>query len=246
VLHWSGSALRTVLPDRPMVGGLCLTRTGDLLVSGSAVDRYSVDGVHVSTVLSLDDIRVDKPGTLPRFNDLAADAGGRLWVGVIRSDTSSSARVPGEVVLLSPREEAVVVLDDIYPNGVCFSPDGTLAYLADTFGRRVVVVSVESLRVVGEWSTSDAIGHPDGIVADRDGGVWVAQWRGKTIDRYVDGATALSLNPGAMPLSLAFDDADPHRLWVVTGPDEHGDGAGDLLVHRCEVAGVPPERAELP
>ena len=106
-------------------------------------------------------------------------------------------------------------------NGLGWSPDGTRFYHVDTATGRVDLFdfdmasgTIDHLRVfvavLHQW------GHPDGLVVDADGFVWLALWAGGALHRYApDGRLDRTV---ALPLSRT-------RLGALFG----GPDASDLL-----------------
>jgi sugar lactone lactonase YvrE len=78
-------------------------------------------------------------------------------------------------------------------NGPALSPDGRLLYTVETRGhadrRAGVYVSriaagpaLESQRLLVDWARYDS--QPDGVVADRDGSLWVGEFHGNILRRF--------------------------------------------------------------
>lgn len=243
VLFVTPDTVRTIIPDRPMVGGLALTHDGGLLVTGPCVELFDPgNDLAQSVAVILDESQlVHKAGTRPWFNDLAVDPDGRLWVGVIRSTTHGD-RVPGEIYMLDEQGHVRLVHDDIYPNGIAFSPATGVAYCSDTLRRSIVMIESSSLAELSRIDVASAPGgFPDGLVIDTQEHLWIALWRSPHVIRLAPGGDLdLVWNLEAWAYSLAFDPSDPHRLWVVTGPDpDVPESSGDILVTQVAVPGIP-------
>ena len=88
----------------------------------------------------------------------------------------------------------------------------------------------------------EAAGLPDGLATDRDGGVWVALFRGGALHRYgADGTrTDVVPMPVTYPTSLAFGGDDLRTLYV-TSSSAHLEEplAGSVFAFRPDVPGVP-------
>jgi sugar lactone lactonase YvrE len=124
-------------------------------------------------------------------------------------------------------------------------------YLVDT--PRLVIWRYDYDLATGELGTREefvrfdgAAGLPDGLATDRDGGVWVALFRGGALHRYDAGGTLTHVVdvPVTYPTSLAFGGDDLRTVLVTTssahpaptGPEPL---AGSVLAFRADVAGVP-------
>lgn len=243
VLFVTPDTVRTIIPDRPMVGGLARTQDGGLLVTGPSVELFdSRDDFAHSISVVLDETQlVHKAGTRPWFNDLAVDSDGRLWVGVIRS-TKQGDRVPGEIYIVDEQGLVRLVHDDIYPNGIAFSPTTGVAYCSDTLRRSIIMIDSSSLTELSRINlASTPGGFPDGLAIDTQEHLWIALWRSPHLIRLSpDGQLDLVCDLDAWAYSLAFDPTDPHRLWVVTGPNpDLPESTGDILVTQVALPGVP-------
>jgi sugar lactone lactonase YvrE len=193
-------------------------------------------------LLALEDV-ASRPGTAPvGFNDLAADPAGRLFAGVLRRD-ATGAPTGGELVRVTGEREHVVVHDDLHPNGIGVSPDGSLLYVSDTFGRRLLVFALtdEPPALVDELSTAAVDGLPDGLAVDAEGCKWVAFYRGGCVARFApDGRIVRRLAvPALKPLSLCIAGDAPPLLYVVTGTREPGSAeTGSVYATPIDVPGA--------
>ncbi|MDT3446906.1 MULTISPECIES: SMP-30/gluconolactonase/LRE family protein [unclassified Pseudofrankia] len=216
--------VEVVVPDRPDVGGTCLHAQGGLVATGADVSHVAAGRTRL--LLSLGDLPPGRGGEAYAFNDLAADGEGSIYVGVLRRDERGNPE-PGELVRVTGERACEVVYDDVHPNGVALSPDGTVLYLADTFRRRLLVFSfdegVTPVRT-GVISTEDVPGLPDGIAVDAEGCIWVAFYRGGCVARFApDGNLRARLAmPALKPLSLCLGAGGHDDLFVVTGRSAPG------------------------
>jgi len=138
-------------------------------------------------------------------------------------------------------------------NGVGWSPDGTRMYYVDTLTGRIDVFDFDE-----HWGTitnrrpfvtvSHRAGHPDGLVVDADGCVWLALWAGGALHRYTpDGQLERTIKlPVTHPTKCAFGGEDSTDLyitsaWIELTPAEREAQplAGGLFVCRPGVAGQP-------
>ena len=226
--------LDVVVPKRRGVGGIALHADGGIVISGRDIS-------HVRDGESRTVFATDAPG----FNDLIADAAGRVITATMRSDPfAAGTRTPGETWLIDLDGAARELYGDIsLTNGLGFSPDGTILYHADT--------------TVGIWAHDYDDGEvsnrrlfvpgddvsPDGLAVDEAGTVWVADVsgsgsiRGFAPDGNEVGRVAV---PAQMVTSLCFGGADRRDLYIVTG-DNTNDAArrGCVFRTRADIAGVP-------
>ena len=91
----------------------------------------------------------------------------------------------------------VVRSDITIPNAICFSPDGSTAYYADTALSRVFAIDLD---VATGWpigdervflDLSDAGLNPDGAVCDAMGAVWITMWGASCV---------IGFGPGVAPI----------------------------------------------
>jgi gluconolactonase len=108
------------------------------------------------------------------------------------------------------------------PNGLCFSPDESLLYLADYDNRYIRVYSVSSSNTLSELGHLPTLpsGNPDGIRCDADGRVYSSSGNGvqvylpwpdgRRIGRII---TSLGVN------NLCFGGADRRTLFIASAPN---------------------------
>jgi sugar lactone lactonase YvrE len=121
-----------------------------------------------------------------RMNEGGCDPDGRFYAGSMAYD-----RQPGAAALyrLDPDGSVRVVLEGVtISNGLEWSPDGSLAYYADTATHRIDVFDYEYERGLTERRPFVDLSaeelRPDGLTVDREGGVWVALSNGGAVRRY--------------------------------------------------------------
>jgi sugar lactone lactonase YvrE len=121
-----------------------------------------------------------------RFNDGTCDPAGNFLCGTMAYDETPEA---GSLFRLTPDAQVQTVLAGVtISNGMCWSPDGSMAYYADTATGRVDVFdSDDSGRLLRRrpFVTIDTqSGSPDGLTVDAEGGVWVALWGGGAVHHF--------------------------------------------------------------
>jgi gluconolactonase len=228
--------IETVIPGRKGVGGIALHADGGIVVSGRDICHVR-DGV-TRVLFGRDDI--------PGFNDIFTDSAGRVYAGTIRSDPfKPGERTPGELWRIDREGRATELYAGVgLSNGIGLSPDGTLLYHCDTFARHVICHertpegAVKGRRVFAEV----ALGFPDGLAVDEEGGVWVAVFGGSCVARYrPDGEFDRKIEvPAKQVTSLCFGGDDRRDLYIVTaGNDEERDRKGTIFRMRSDLAGLP-------
>jgi sugar lactone lactonase YvrE len=206
-----------VLPERRMIGGLCLHADGGIIMSGRDVSHLKNGELRVL----LDHDAIPGGGPMAGYNDIHADAAGRLFVGTMRRGPEGQA-VPGEVVMLTRPAEATILYGDVaLSNGIAASADGAHLYHSDTVAKRINVSRLQDVNVpVWErsFSTAHLPGGPDGMATDEEGGIWVAFYEGGQVVRFTpDGdVDRLLQTPADSPLSVCFAGDNQSQLIVVT------------------------------
>lgn len=171
-------------------------------------------------------LEADNPAT--RSNDARVHPSGTFWIGTMGRRAEAGA---GAIYALHRGEITRLFAGISIPNAICFAPDGTLGYFADT--RRN-----ELNRVLLDPATGLPCGTPevlfrhrggggiDGAIVDADGLIWNACWGGGCVDVYSpQGAHLRSLRVPARQSSCpAFVGRDLSRL-LVTSAYEHMDEA---------------------
>ena len=195
------------------------------------------------------------PGELAegvRFNDGKVDAKGRLWVGSMVEGRA----VPASSAALYSCETGIGLVRHLggitISNGLCWSPDGSLIYHADSPENRIVAYrfdldrgTVSHPKLFAE-TPSDV--YPDGSTVDAAGGVWNAQWGGGHVVRYdSDGKVDQVLElPVSQPTCVAFGGKQMDTLFVTSARDGLGPDrltgepeAGNLFVVKTAFKGLP-------
>jgi gluconolactonase len=240
----ASGAVETVVPKRRGVGGIALHADGGLVISGRDIQRVHADG-RCETLFHL-------PG-LPGWNDLCADAAGRVYAGSVRFavfDPDAEVR-PGECWRIDgPGRAEEIYGDVVHCNGIGISPDGRTLYHSDTRGRVIVVHDLDAAgRASGRRHFPVARGgHPDGLALDCEGGIWVAIAGGGRVDRFLpDGRVERSLGvPARMVTSVCFAGDDGRDLLVVSADNnEDASRGGSIFRTRVDVAGAPVHPARI-
>jgi sugar lactone lactonase len=172
-------------------------------------------------------IEADNPAT--RSNDARVHPAGAFWIGTMGKKHEKGA---GSIYWYREGELRKLYSDISITNSICFSPDGRIAYFADT-GRNII------WRVDTDGETGLPIGEPtefyrhrekggvDGSVVDGDGNLWNACWGRSAIDVYSPaGKRTRSIEmPVRQPSCPAFISNDNANLIVTTAYHEMSDAA---------------------
>jgi sugar lactone lactonase YvrE len=198
--------------------------------------------------------RVANLGDGLRMNDAKCDPNGRFWSG---STDMQFAAGRGALHVLGTDWRCETVLDDLtLPNGLGWSPDGSVFYLIDTIAAELNAfdVSTEALeplnrRVLARFPAS--VGQPDGMTVDAHGCLWIAMWGGGRLIRVSpSGDTLFELPlPVDQPSSCTFGGPDLDVLYVTSAREgldvADSDPAGSVFAIRdLGVRGLPTPRFE--
>ncbi|MBD8064605.1 SMP-30/gluconolactonase/LRE family protein [Devosia sp. PTR5] len=195
------------------------------------------------------DIEKDVPAN--RTNDSRVHPSGAFWIGTMQKSEGEAA---GAVYHYRAGKLTKIISSSKIANATCFSPDGRIAYWADTPTKKILKCETDpgtGLRT-GEWElfadVSDHRGFPDGAVCDSEGFVWNARWGGSCVVRHapdgsIDRIVELPVSQVTCP---AFGGSDLKRLFITTAnknlPAEQlaqEQAAGGVFFIDVDVAGQP-------
>jgi len=166
-----------------------------------------------------------------RMNEGGCDPDGRFYCGSM----VEARRPTGRLHRLDPDGTVTTVLGGVtVSNGLDWSPDGTVAYYVDTATGRIDVFGYDvDTGLTGRRPfvvVPDADGHPDGLVVDAEGGVWVALHRGGQVRRYdADGdLDAVVEVPVPRVTACTFGGPALDELYITTS--KAGEGPGDTAL----------------
>jgi sugar lactone lactonase YvrE len=198
------------------VGALTPTRRGDLVLAAKTgflrLDRGTSAITRVATV------EADIPDN--RMNDGYCDARGRFWAGTM----NMRGRMHGSLYRLDPDGRVSRMLAPVsVSNGIDWSLDGRLMYYVDTHTGRIDVFdfdeptgSIANRRPL--VNVPHTAGHPDGLIVDAEGCLWLALWAGSAIHRYTpDGQLERMVKtPVTHPTKCAFGGPDLTDLYFTS------------------------------
>lgn len=170
------------MPD--MITTVALRQEGGLLIClRKQIALFDIKTQALTPLFTVEEERADH-----RFNDGKVDCMGRFWVGTINmhEPTDGSCRL---YCLQSQNDLHVAMEDIVFSNGLCWNPDNTLFYHAETFKKTIFVYDFDAKK--GQLShkrpfvtLGEEEGIPDGLSIDAKGGVWCAHFGGSCLVRY--------------------------------------------------------------
>ena len=224
--------------------GMCLDLERRLLVAGwggRTVFRREKDGSWTTLADRWQGMKLNSP------NDIVVKSDGSIWftdppggllnVGMVCDDVQRYLETQ-PVFRIAPdgRTMTAVAEDNVYPNGLCFSPDEKILYVNCSRERVIRAYDVKAdgtlanSRIFFQY-TGPERGVPDGMKCDvagnvwctAPGGIWVHEPSGKPIVRIK--------TPGHHPTNIAFGDDDWKTLYITM--------IGSVTRIPVNIAGVP-------
>jgi sugar lactone lactonase YvrE len=180
--NWHNGKIKTWQFAEPISAAGWLDDDSILIASASALIKFDLNSGDMETVK---DLEADIPGT--RSNDGRADPWGGFWIGTMGLNAEPKA---GSIYRFYEGELRQLHQNITIPNSICFSPDQSYGYFADTAQKMIWKQPLD--RQTG-WPTKDAtvfvnLGsqnlYPDGSVCDSEGYLWNAQFGASRIARY--------------------------------------------------------------
>ena len=219
-----------------------------LPTTGNKLAIALVDGIYLT---DLDGSNLDNKFMIEaeilgnRMNDAKCDPKGVLFAGTMGDNKSPS----GSLYRINSEGFEKVCKDVTVSNGLAWSPNGSKMYYIDS-GKRSVQISdfdLSTSSIIGfknfiEFPTS--FGIPDGMCADKEGGIWVAFFGGQQVRRFSEsGIQTHEINlPVPLVTSCCFAGEDSTTLYITTASIDLGDGRkigreeGNLF---CVDVGIP-------
>ena len=223
-----------------------------LLVSAAGwVDRdtllvASEVGLHRFDILSgahekLADIEGDNPVT--RSNDGRADPQGGFWIGTMGKGAETGA---GSIWRYYKGEVRRIIPGITITNAICFAPDGTTAYFADSATQIIHLVRLDSdgwLAGAPELfiDLSGTPYTPDGAVVAADGTLWNAQWGTSRVAVYDTAGREIAAHafPALQTSCPAFGGPDLTTLYCTSAAAGLGQSALATTPHQGRTFAVP-------
>jgi gluconolactonase len=245
IWRWKPRAgLKRILRPSVKANGMCLDLENRLVVAGwggRTVFRFEKDGSRRTLADRWEGKKLNSP------NDIVVKSDGSIWftdppggllnVGMVGDDLQKYLEVQG-VFRISPdgRAMTLVAADNVYPNGLCFSPDEKLLYVNCSRERLIRVYDVKPDGGLGKGRlfyqyTSPERGVPDGMKCDVEGNVYCTGPGGIYAHDVAGRVLARMKTPGHHPTNIAWGDDDWRSLYITM--------IGSVVRTRLEIAGVP-------
>lgn len=195
-----------------------------------------------------------------RLNDMVVDETGRAYVGDFGFDPTAfvaqfgaealtDGRAPTSVLArVEPDGSVHLAADGLhFPNGCVITADGATLIVAETFGRRLTALHRSATGELSDrytWATLDAM--PDGICADVEGAIWVADVGGARCLRIAPAGrgrparVADEVTTGGSAYSCVLGGEDGRTLFIATGHRGAGGPRGRIETARVDVPAAPP------
>jgi sugar lactone lactonase len=161
-----------------------------------------------------------------RSNDGRVHPCGALWYGTMKKG-QEGRKGAGSIYHVAAGVVTKIFPGISIPNGICFSPDGTVGYFVDTMENYYMRVPVDPLTGLptGEpqifVDASHEAGGVDGSVCDAEGYVWNAHWDAGQVRRYSPNGelTAIYSVPSKLTTCPAFIGRNADRLLVTSAAE---------------------------
>jgi sugar lactone lactonase YvrE len=155
-----------------------------ILVAGErSLMLYALDEHSVMPLVELEADKADN-----RSNDGRADRQGGFWIGTMGKDPKDR-KGKGAIYRLYKGEVRTLYSGISIPNAICFSPDGSVGYFADTAEQTVWKVALDAdgwpageREIYLDFKGTDI--YPDGATVDAEGNFWNAQWGSSRVAAY--------------------------------------------------------------
>jgi D-xylonolactonase len=225
-----------------IVGGFTLQENGDWLLFRKHDLAWLDAGGRLKSTLP-----VHLPGS-ERFNDVIADAAGRVYAGTIGVEHPSG----GLYRFALDGSYSCLFRGTRISNGMSFSPCGRYFYWTCTTTR--VIYRFEHAPETGALSNRKCFysceaeeGLPDGLTIDRNGNLWSARWgTGLVVLLSAEGEKRAQIEfPETNITSLAWGGSDLRDLYVTAAREEGTPGLHDLFLLPQAGQGSPENRSRL-
>ena len=200
--------------DGEPVGGFTIQNDGGLLLfkTGGTVEIWK-DGETTTVIPRI------SAAELTRFNDAIADPEGRVYSGIMATETTD-----GKLYCIDTDGSYRVMVEGLLvPNGMGFSNDYKYFYLTDS--DLLTIFRFNYDRATGNLSNQQPYiiipeneGLPDGLTIDEEGYIWSARWGGYHIHRYSpEGEEVMRIElPVERVSCVTFGGRDYDRLFIST------------------------------
>ncbi|WP_051661158.1 SMP-30/gluconolactonase/LRE family protein [Bosea sp. 117] len=199
-----------------MASALAVVEEGRQLLStdGGLVLRDAVTG-RLQPVVA---VEATNPRT--RSNDARVHPSGTFWISTMGRRAEAGM---GAIYAFRNGEVTPLFTGITIPNAICFSPDGTTGYFADTRENHLYRVALDPATGLPMAPPSTLHRHPgegglDGAVTDAEGLIWCAIWGGGHLAAYTpEGERVRTVSvPAHQPSCPVFVGRDFGRVLVTS------------------------------
>ena len=162
-----------------------------------------------------------------RFNDGKADRQGRFLAGTMRQNDVEGA--PGKLYRLDGQQSCEIDSGIMLANSLCFSPDGSIMYFADSLQGRIWAYDYKTDGPISKTrrtliETTPLGSAPDGATVDAEGFLWVAFVQSHEIVRVSPEGEVVARIPSPVPFPScpAFGGVDMRTLFITSLWDTGG------------------------
>jgi len=183
------------------------------------VTSWPADGKFASHEVLMDKFEGKR---LSRPNDVVCKSDGSLYFTNpgMRVPLDQRETDPAAVYRIMPDGSARHVADFEYPNGLAFSPDERVMYVANTrhtaYIHRIELDSAGAMvrrNIFADMSSDEKIGVPDGMKVDAEGHVWCTGPGGTWVFA-PDGTRIGIIKTPEVPANIAFGGADMKTVFL--------------------------------
>lgn len=204
--------------------------------------------------------KIYEKGCGTRMNDGRVDRQGQFWVGAMLEGLSNDLASPSANLFrfTSNKTLSVHETDIEISNSLCWSPDGTVLYFADS--PKNTIYSYDVLPETGDIANKRVFAvtkpgvHPDGACVDSEGHIWNAQWGAGQVVRYKpNGQIDRVLEvPSQQPTCVSFGGPNLNHLIITSArlnlrPEdkEKYPFSGALFIYETSFKGLKEQRFKL-
>lgn len=250
--NWHEGKLETWVFSEPVSAAGWIDEDNLIVASASALIKLSLSTGNKDTLVKLE-------GDMPqnRSNDGRADPWGGFWVGTMGLKAEPNL---GSIYRFYKGELRKLHQNITIPNSICFSPDQSFGYFADTRKKKIWK---QELDAATGWPIDDPVVfvdleaqdlHPDGSVCDSEGYLWNAQFGASRIARYnPNGILDRTLDlPVSQITCPAFGGEDFNTIYTTTAFEglssedlQKQPLAGRLFYFQTEIVGLAEYQVKL-